>query len=156
MADFKIIETQEQLDAIIGDRLKRDREARAKEYEGYTSAEDLKKIKDGYEETISQLRASEKTNAEKYADFDKKLAEKDKMIKRYETDSAKTKIVSELGLNLQAAGFVTGETEDEIRKSAEALKKLIGNPLTPLRSQEQNPDKNSGLRTMLNNLNFGG
>lgn len=42
---FKVIETQEEFDARISERLKRDRESFAKKYEGYISPEDLSKIK---------------------------------------------------------------------------------------------------------------
>ena len=43
MADFQAITTQEELDNIIKDRLKRDREAQAKKYEGWISPEDHQK-----------------------------------------------------------------------------------------------------------------
>lgn len=48
MSDFKVIETQEQLDAILGDRLKRERETVKKEFEGYLSPEDAAKKYEGY------------------------------------------------------------------------------------------------------------
>ena len=43
---FTPIETQEQFDAALKDRLQRDRDAQAKKYEGWTSPEDLQKVKD--------------------------------------------------------------------------------------------------------------
>ena len=43
MADFQAITTQEELDSIIKDRLKRDREAQTKKYEGWISPEDHQK-----------------------------------------------------------------------------------------------------------------
>ena len=42
MGDFTPIETQEQLDAVIGERIKRERETSAKKYEGYLSPDDFK------------------------------------------------------------------------------------------------------------------
>jgi hypothetical protein len=46
MADFQAITTQEELDNIIKDRLKRDREAQSKKFEGWISPEDHQKALD--------------------------------------------------------------------------------------------------------------
>ena len=118
MADFKVIETQEQLDAIISDRLKRESEKIRKEYDGFLSPEDAAKKYEGY------LSPEEATK-------------KDAKIKGYETDSVKTRIAHELGLSYDAIGFLKGDDEDSIRKSAETLKSLVGNTVTaPLASTE--------------------
>ena len=42
MGDFQKIETQEQLDAVIGERIKREKETIGKKYEGYISPDDFK------------------------------------------------------------------------------------------------------------------
>ena len=48
MSDFKEIKTQEEFNAAIGERLKREREAVKKEFEGYLSPEDAAKKYAGY------------------------------------------------------------------------------------------------------------
>ena len=48
MSEFKPIETQEQLDAIISDRIKRAQETTRKEFEGFLSPEDAAKKYSGY------------------------------------------------------------------------------------------------------------
>ena len=71
MSDFKIIETQEQFDAAISERLKRDRETQAKKYEGWISPEEQQKALDELNKKIKALEdaatVSERTIAEKDA-----------------------------------------------------------------------------------------
>lgn len=131
MADFKVIETQEQLDAIISDRLERERKTIKKEFEGFLSPEDAAKKYEGY--------LSPDDEKAKYKDYlsPEEAAKKDEKIKGYEADSVKTRIAHELGLSYDAIGFLKGEDEDAIRKSAESLKSLVGTTVTaPLASTE--------------------
>ena len=55
MSEFKIIETQEQLDAILGERLRRERETAAKKYEGWSSPDDIQKLTDDYIKEIDKI-----------------------------------------------------------------------------------------------------
>lgn len=131
---FTPIETQEQLDALLKERLSRDREAQAKKYEGWTSPEDVQKLTSDYEKKIKALEeaaaATKKTLEEKDAEIAKSA--------KYRTDLEKTKIALETGLPYEMAGRLTGETEKEIRADAESLFKLIGKqkPAAPLGSGE--------------------
>ena len=132
MSEFKAIETQEQLDAVIGERIKRERETVRKEYAGYLSPEDAAKKYAGY--------LSPEDVEKKYKDHlsPEKAAELNAKIKGYETDSVKTRIAHENGLSYEAIGFLRGEDEESIRKSAESLKGLIGaTNVAPLASTEQ-------------------
>ena len=149
MADFKVIETQEQLDAVIGERLKRERETIKKEYEGFLSPEDVAKKYSGY--------LSPEDEKKKYEGYlsPEKAAEKDAKIKGYETDSVKTRIAHETGLSYDAVGFLKGEDEDTIRKSAESLKALMGgNSVAPLASVETETvsAKNAAFKNVLSGL----
>lgn len=149
MSDFKAIETQEQLDTIISDRLKRERETIRKEYEGYLSPEAAANKYAGY--------LSPEEEKEKYKGYlsPEEAARKDAKLKGYETDSVKTRIAHEMGLSYGAAAFLKGDDEETIKKSAEALKALVGNAVTaPLASTEP-PAGSSGdaaLRNTLRNL----
>ncbi len=132
MSEFKAIETQEQFDAVIGERIKRERETVRKEYAGYLSPEDAAKKYAGY--------LSPEDVEKKYKDHlsPEKVAELNAKIKGYETDSVKTRIAHENGLSYEAIGFLRGEDEESIRKSAESLKGLIGaTNVAPLASTEQ-------------------
>ena len=135
---FTPIETQEQLDAIIKDRLQRDREARVKQYEeryaGFISPDDLNKRVAEYDAQIKTLQdslaASEKAGAEK----DELIAKND----HYRTDLAKTQIAIAAGLRMEYADRLRGENEEEWRKDAEILAKdfSAARIVAPLGSQE--------------------
>ena len=137
MSDFKVIESQEQFDAVIGERIKREKETLSKKYEGYVSPDDYQKKTGEYERQISELNTALKTANEKIAGHDKALAERDSKIKEYESHSVKTRIAHEYGLSYEAAEFLNGDDEEAIRKSAESLKAIVGNSkAAPLASTE--------------------
>lgn len=151
---FEAITSQEQLDGIIRDRLKRDREAQAKRWEGWISPEDHQKA----------LAAAEKA----FADYKKAHAGDEQMIadltaknKDYETASLKSRIAHEVGLSYEWISRISGEDEESIRSDAEALKGLVGakkpDPL-PMKSTETDPvdTKNAQFRSVLNGLNLKG
>ena len=73
---------------------------------------------------------------EEKENFDKTLAERDAKIKEYELHSVKTQVAHELGLSFEAVDFLQGSDADEIRKSAEALKGLVGTKTAPLANVE--------------------
>ena len=95
---FTPIETQEAFEAALKERLERERSTMTKKFEGYTSPEALQKIKDEYDSKIKDLNTSITENANKYADYDKQLAEKDAKISAYETNSVKMRIAHENGI----------------------------------------------------------
>lgn len=151
MSEFKTIETQEQLDAVIGDRIKRERETLSKKYEGFLSPEDVKKAKEELETEISNLNKQLEDANLKIASHDQELAERDNRIKSYESHSVKSRIAHEVGLSYDAINFLQGEDEDSIRQSAETLKNLVGaNNVAPLASNE--PSIAEGDAALLNTL----
>lgn len=137
MSDFKTIETQEQLDAIIGERIKREKETLSKKYEGYISPDDFNTKKMEYDKQIGDLNVQLKEANEKIAGHNKEIADRDTKIKAYESHSVKSRIAHEMGLSYDAIDFIKGDDEDTIRKSAESLKALVGsNNTAPLASTE--------------------
>lgn len=139
MAESTAITTPEQFEAALKDRMDR----YAKKFEGYTSPDDLAKIKADYDTQIATLTKTAEEKAKKYAGYDKELAERDAKIKGYETASVKTRIAHEVGLPYELSGRLSGETEDDIRKDAESLVGLIGkgHQTAPLASSETTEDK---------------
>ena len=117
---FTVIETQEQFDKAIGDRLTREKETVEKRYEGYLSPEDVTKKYEGY--------LSPEDVKKKYEGYlsPEDVAEKDKKLKAYETNSVKMRVARENGLSYDAVEFIKGEDEESIKKSASALKTLLG------------------------------
>ena len=114
MSEFKPIETQEALDAILKDRLDRQKKSVTdeikKQYEGWISPEDAKKSTDEIAALTGKLSDSEKTIAD--------LTAKNSA---YEISSVKMKVAHETGLPYELAERLSGSTEDEIRKDAETL-----------------------------------
>ena len=130
---FEPINTQEEFDAAVKDRLARE----AKKYEKYTSPEDLEKIRAEYDSQINELQGTIDTVSQQMADKDKSIEERDSKIKGYETSSVKMRIARQTGLPYEAVDYLQGEDEESIKKSAEAMKALIGNkPAPPLKDQE--------------------
>ncbi len=126
MSEFKVIETQEQLDAVLSDRLKREKATLAKQYEGYLSPEAAAEKYKGY------LTAEQA--AEKYKGYlsPEDAAKKDAKIKGYEISSVKMKIAHERGIPFELVNRLSGETEEEIRRDAEALAKFVSADNQPL------------------------
>lgn len=120
MTDFKVIETQEQLNEVIGERLKRAEEkANAAAAEKYADYDAIKKQNE-------ELRGELETVNKKLEAQQESILEKDKIIEEsagYRTDLAKTKIALGAGLRIEYADRLRGETEEEWKADAEALAK---------------------------------
>ena len=139
--EFKVIETQEQLDAVIKGRLER----AEKKYSEATA-----ELQTKYDTALSELEALKSTNTElteqikgfdeKYKGYDTEVADLKAKVKQYETDSVKTRIAREVGLPYEMRDRLRGETEDEIKADAEALVKLIPKNQTPPKSTESSSD----------------
>lgn len=119
MSEFKAIETQEQLDAVIGERIKRERETSAKRYEGWLSPDDIQKLKDDYDARIKALEDAAATTQQELASKDKEIADSAK----YRTDLEKTRIALAAGLKYEYADRLRGETAEEWKADAETLAK---------------------------------
>lgn len=134
----KPITTQEDLDALIGERLKRDREAQAKKYEGWQSPEQQEEAAKASKKQIDTLTRQMEDQARKYADTEKQLQTLQAQNHKYETDSVKRRVAHEVGLDWGLADRLTGETEEDIRRDAESLKSLVGTTTSapPLRTYE--------------------
>ena len=148
MGEFKAITTQEEFDAAIGERIKREKETLAKKYEGYLSpaeiAEKEKTSKAALDDLKGKLEKAQK-DAEGHG---KAMEELNAKLKGYETDSVKTRIAHETGLPYEMAKRLTGDTEEAIRKDAEALSKLVNasgnNEAPPLASRDSGKNGRGG------------
>jgi hypothetical protein len=150
MADFTPIETQEQFNEMIHDRIEQAKRSEAKKFEGYISPTDVEALN----KQIADLTAAAENNAKKYADYDKTLAERDAQIKKYETASVKSRIAHDMGLPYGMADRLSGEDEEAIKKDAEALKAILGTQpkkTTPLAGTEST-GKDDAYKNMLSKL----
>ena len=122
----KAITTQEELDAVIGERLTRKAETVRKEFDGYISPADLETKTKDLNKQVAALSKQIEDDAKKYAGYDAELAKRDEEIKKYETASVKSRIADEVGLDRRLIDRLAGEKEEDIRKDAESLKALFG------------------------------
>lgn len=149
MADFTPINTQEEFNAAIADRLKRERENAVKPYADYAQIK-------------TDLGAAQKTLGER----DSTIADLNTQLKSARSDLAKTRIALEKHLPMELAIRLNGETEDELRSDADSLSQLLGSRRTvePGRSTEKDSIiggktgrfDTASLREVLNNMNIGG
>lgn len=117
---FTPIETQEQLNEVIGERLRKAEEkAMAKAKEQFADYEDLKKQVTDYQEQLQKLTDTVSESEKKLAEKDAELAES----ASYRTDLEKTRIAIEAGLKMEHASRLQGETAEEWKADAQALAK---------------------------------
>ena len=150
MADFQAITTQEELDSIIKDRLKRDREAQSKKFEGWISPEDHQKAIDEANKALNDYKAAHAGDEQTIADLQAKTQE-------YETAALKSRIAREVGLSYEWIGRISGTDEKSIRADAESLKKLVGsgnNVTLPTKSTEtETPNAHTAsIKSVLNGI----
>lgn len=125
---FKEIKTQEEFDSAIKDRLERQAEKLAKD-----KAEALEALKAEFEKEKAEILSSAKdSSASEFEEVKKKLDEALKenetskqKIHDFELASLKGKIAQELHIPQGAIKYLSGETEDEIKKSAEDLSQFV-------------------------------
>lgn len=130
MADFKTIETQEQLNEVIKDRLVREREAVKKEYEEkYKDYEDLKTRATGFDDEKKNL---EDTILQGKADLDKLQTEN----KRLTGEALKVKIALQNGIPFEMAAKLSGDDEESLNKDAQNMAKYMQGNKPPLRNPE--------------------
>lgn len=126
MSEFIAITSQEQLDAVIGDRLKRSEEKWAKKYEGYLSPDEVTAKTSDLERQLNDATNALDGVNKKVATHEKEIAERDSKIRGYEISALKHKVANENGLSFDAVDFIQGDDEDSIRASAEKFKSLMG------------------------------
>lgn len=134
--EFKPIATQEEFDEAIKDRLNRQSEKHSKEIADLNAKiGELEKSNGNsgeYEKQISDLESQLKELGEKVSGYDSQLAEKEAKIREFEKERIKAKVAHEVGLSLDAIGFLKGDDEESIKASAESLKNLVGAKVAPL------------------------
>ena len=133
MSDFKAIETQEQLDAIIGERIRR---AESKAAEKYADYDSVKHQNDELTAQIADLTKQIKAKDEAISGNKEIVDNLNAKIKDYETRSVKTRIAHEVGLPYQLADKLSGEDEDAIREDAKKMASFIKTPAAPIGSVE--------------------
>lgn len=149
MSDFKVIETQEQLDAIIADRVARaERKGEENASQKYADYEELKAKAEAVESLQKELDETKATIAE-LDDYKAKLH-------KYEIDSVKTKVAHEEHIPYEFAARLNGDDEEAIRADAKEVAKFIKMHNAPLGGAEPvahgGNDKETALRKMVQDM----
>ena len=114
MSEFTPITTQEELDAVIGERLKRERDTVTKRYEekyaGYVSGAD-------HEAALADMQKQVDDAAKKQSENQALIDGLNAKVRGYETNSVKMRVAQELGLPHELAERLSGDDEDAIRKN---------------------------------------
>ena len=159
MSEFKVIESQEEFDARIKDRIERAKEKAIEDYkiEIKKTIDDLKSenssLKNevaGYKENLEDLKVKNETI--------KGLNEK---ISAFERAEVKRNIALEYGLPLKLAEKISGDDEDSMKKDAEGMAKYFSETKKsyepPLKTYENDVNKDDqALKKLLDGLDMEG
>lgn len=113
---FNPINTQEELDQIIQQRIERERKTIMAQYADY----------DALKTQVTDLTQKLKDEQTKHSDTVKQIADLQNKVHGYEVEALKTIVAQETGIPFALRGRLQGTTEAEIRKDAETLAGLIG------------------------------
>ncbi|MFT4445570.1 DUF4355 domain-containing protein [Parvimonas sp. G1967] len=137
MGEFKPITTQEELDSIIGERLKRQKESISKQYIDY---EELKTKNVDLEKELTELKKSLESSTSSKTELEKQIEELTGKVKAHDLSSLKIKYALENGIPYNLAGRISGDDEDSIKADAQSLSDFFKSqtPPPPLKSTETN------------------
>lgn len=145
MSEFKKIETQEELDKIISDRLSRQKEKILKDYSDY---ETVRNENVSLKKSLEDLKSSNKD----FEDFKEKFSKLENENKSLKLKSLKLKIASEYGIPLNLAERLNGFDENSLKEDALSLSDFFKQDfVAPLKEQEKKGD-NDPYKNLLENL----
>ena len=131
MGEFTPITTQEQLEAVLKDRLERqskkfesEKADLEKKYSGYMSSDDVTKLKQSYEDQIKDLN----TKVEAGASVQTELDNAKKHIEAQKIDSLRIKTALENGIPYEFADRLKGTTAEELTADAKLFAKSFSRP----------------------------
>lgn len=149
MSEFKTIETQEELDNIVKERIRREREK-------FADYDDLKKRVSELESENSALKSTVEDDKQTRAGLDAQITELQGQVSNYETASLRTRIALQNGLPYDLADRLQGADEEALRADAERLAGFMrpATPQAPLRDTEPaiGDDKTVQMKQMLREL----
>lgn len=151
--DFKPINTQEEFEAAIKERIAHEKDTMLRKYADY---DDLKSKAALYETEKSAFDTALAAANAKITGYETQIGELNGKIKGFETDSLKTQIAIQTGLPYEMRSRLKGETKDEITKDAQELFKLMGvqrTTVSPLHDPEPAVDsKTAAVKALRDGL----
>ena len=126
MADFIPINTQDEFDEKIKERLARERATITKQFEEkYADYDQIKKDRDAFSSQIEGLQKTAKENADKITGLEADLAKANEKASGLELENLKTQIALDKGLPMDLRGRLNGTTKEELEKDADSLKGIF-------------------------------
>lgn len=156
MAEFKIINTQEEFDERIKERLERAEKKIREEYKGWTSPDDLKALNEKHGAEVLKLNQRHAEELKKYEGYDKTFEEQKSKIHALEVSALKTKIANAKQLPFDAVEFLQGDDEQSITESADRLSKLstgYSHGFTRTTEEPQESSMDQALRGLAQSFN---
>ena len=131
MSEFKPIETQEELDRIIRERLSRQKEK-------FSDYDAIKSRVEELEKENVDLKTTVEESGKNRSGFEQQIAELESKISGYKSERLRTRIALQYGLPIDMANRLQGEDEETLRKDAELLSGFVKSTETvpPLKSVE--------------------
>lgn len=118
MSEFKVIETQEELDTIVKARIARERE----KYQDYdqlkTRVEELETENSSLQTALNDAKSNTDSYTEEISTLKNQIAD-------YETANLRTKVALQYGLPIDLADRLQGDDEDRLKVDAERLASFI-------------------------------
>lgn len=149
MSEFKTIETQEELDNIVKESIRREREK-------YSDYEELKNRVSELETENSALKSTVEDDKQTRADLDAQIIDLQGKVTNYETASLRTRIALQNGLPYDLADRLQGTDEEALKADAERLAGFMrpATPQAPLRDTEPpiGDSKEMQMKQMLRDL----
>lgn len=151
--EFQAITSQEQLDNVIGERLRRQKEQfeeKLKEYE--TLKEEHSKLQTELEQKNQFIEENKKETSMRTEDYENL----EKELSSLKLQQLKQKIAINNGIPLDLANRLSGDNEETLLEDAKTLSQFINSNPTPqpLKSVEDNNvnDKDMAYRQLLNQI----
>lgn len=137
MADFKVIETQEDFDKAIQKRLEqKDREV-AEKFKGWISPDDANALKAEHDKALQEMQAKLAKAEETAGTHDTQIQELTQRAAQAESALLKSRIAHETGVPIELADRLVGATAEEIKADAEKIAGYLApKNAPPLRSTE--------------------
>lgn len=162
MSEFKVIETQEELDAILAKRLERKEREVQERYKGYASPEDVDKVKAEYEAKLKAKDEEIQKAAEKYAESDKVVSDLTLRAETAERSLLRAEVASENKLPYELSARLIGDTKEDMQKDAELLASFLKPQSAPPAysttpaSNGGRPSTDAAYQTLLSGIMNGG
>ncbi len=152
MSDFKVIDSQEDFDLRIKDRLQRKEEQVRNEYE-----EIIENLK-AENESLKSENTSLLENIDKAKEKDNEIESLKGQILGYEKSELRRKVALDNNIPYKLAERIKGETEDEMIQDAKSLSSYFEEKeiVPPLRNPETNTGVDGALKDLLDGLDMEG